>query len=343
MCINVGSLSPLATTEVEQNFGFWQAFLLPLVMFSAGFIVLLVSKNHYVIRPPEGSVILSAFRALWLAAKSGWILERAKQSFQAEQENPYPVHWDDVFIDELRRALIACKVFLFFPFYWVAYFQITTNLVSQAGTMETHSIPNDIMSNISTLCVVTFVPIFDRFVYPLFRKHDYAFPPITKITCGFILLSVAMAYSAFVQQLIYQSPPCFERPLASDCREGKIPNQIHVAVQTPAYIFIAFSEILAVITGYEYAFTKAPLSMKSFVLALFLGTISLGAVLGIIISPLAVDPKVRIMYAGLAVVTLIDSLIFWVCLKKYNKIEMEMNALDVSDHQTTSYENSHVC
>jgi POT family proton-dependent oligopeptide transporter len=45
------------------------------------------------------------------------------------------------------------------------------------------------------------------------------------------------------------------------------------------YALIAFSEILASITGFEYAFTKAPANMRSLVMALFMGTGAVSAVL----------------------------------------------------------------
>ena len=41
---------------------------------------------------------------------------------------------------------------------------------------------------------------------------------------------------------------------------------LNVWAQTPSYVLIAVSEILASITGLEYAFTKAPTSMRSLVM-----------------------------------------------------------------------------
>lgn len=76
--------------------------------------------------------------------------------------------------------------------------------------------------------------------------------------------------------------------------DGEQPNKVHVAVQTPAYMFTALSEILSSVTGLEYAFTKAPASMKSFVMALFLLTYAGGAALGIALSPVANDPKLLV-------------------------------------------------
>lgn len=116
--------------------------------------------------------------------------------------------------------------------------------------------------------------------------------PISRITTGFFLASIAMIYAAVLQHIIYTKPPCFLYPKKCPAsNDGELGNKIHVAIQTPAYLFIGLSEIFSSVTGLEYAYTKAPASMKSFVTSLFLLTTALGAALGMAISPVAKNPK----------------------------------------------------
>ena len=70
MCINIGSLSSIATTELEKNTGFWTAYLLCLCMFAVGIVVLVAGKKYYIVRPPKGSVIVNAFRAMWIGLRN---------------------------------------------------------------------------------------------------------------------------------------------------------------------------------------------------------------------------------------------------------------------------------
>lgn len=353
LCINVGSLSAIATTQMEFHIGFWSAYLLPLCMFLVGFIVLVLGKKQYVQRPPKGSIITSAFRALWIGLMNKGNMDAARPSYQEDHGRKYKTPWNDLFIDELKRALVACKVFLFYPVYWVVYNQMINNFISQgifqifnmvretslltqptAGQMQLHGIPNDLMFNIDPITIIIFIPIMDRLVYPFFRKMGIAFKPITRIFFGFILGSLAMAYAAIVQHLIYTAPPCYTSP--SDCAAGLRPdgtyepNHVHVAVQTPAYLLIGLSEIFASITGLEYAFTKAPASMKSFIMSMFLLTTAFGSALSAALSPTAVDPKLVWMYTGLAVACFIAGLVFWAIYSRYNATEESMNELEVA-------------
>ena len=137
----------------------------------------------------------------------------------------------------------------------------------------------------------------DHIVYPGLRKIGIPFRPITRITLGFVFAALAMAYAAIVQHLIYSAGPCYEAPLNCPAANETEPNHVHVAVQAPSYLFVAFSEIFASITGLEYAFTKAPPSMKSFVMSIFLLQTAFGSALGIALAPTATDPKILWMYS----------------------------------------------
>ena len=88
-------------------------------------------------------------------------------------------------------------------------------------------------------------------------------------------------------------------------------NDIHVAVQTPGYLLIGLAEILASVTGLEYAFTKAPASMKSFIMSIFLFMTAFGSVMGIGVSTVAEDPKYVWFYTGICVADVIATAVFW--------------------------------
>ncbi|KAL1593892.1 ATP-dependent DNA helicase chl1, partial [Paraconiothyrium brasiliense] len=173
MCINVGSISAIATTTLELHVGFWAAFLLPLLMFGVGFWVLVSGRKKYVIKPPQGGVVGNCLKALWIASRNRFDLDSAKPSLQGPAQKKHRMTWDDKFIDELKTALLACKVFLFFPIYWLAFSQMMNNFVSQAGQMQLHGLPNDILPNIDPITLIILIPIVDRIIYPLFLEEEF--------------------------------------------------------------------------------------------------------------------------------------------------------------------------
>ncbi|OJD32578.1 mfs peptide transporter [Diplodia corticola] len=326
MCINIGSLSAIATSTMELRIGFWAAYLLPLCMFVVGFVLIIMGKNRYVITPPSGSVIANSFKALYIAILNQGDLDAAKPSVQRSYRIQRKIQWDDAFVEELKRALLACKVFCFYPFYWAAFGQMSNNFISQAGQMQLHGIPNDAMQNIDPLAIICLIPLMDRYAYPFLRRRGFPMRPIARITFGFLFAACGMAYAAFLQHVIYASEPCFDAPSACAAAlradgSGYEPNRVHVVLQAPAYLMIAVSEILASVTGLEYAFTKAPASMKSFIMALFLLTTAFGAMIGGLISPFARDPLLVGLYAGLAVACSVTAAVFWKMFKKYNDVE----------------------
>ena len=129
-CINVGALSLLATPYMEKYIGFWSAFLLAFCMFLVGVAVLIFAKPFYVVRPPTGSIITNAFRAMGQMI-IGRNQDAPKPSYKIAHGKPVKNTWDDHFIDEVKRALIACRIFVFYPIFWVAYGQFSGNFVTQ--------------------------------------------------------------------------------------------------------------------------------------------------------------------------------------------------------------------
>lgn len=196
--------------------------------------------------------------------------------------------------------------------------------------MEGHGIPNNLMQNFDPIAILIAVPVLDRIVYPLLRKHHIRFLPITRITVGFFVSSLAMMYAAIVQDLIYKAPPCYKSPLCElsavdGVRQG---NKVHIAIQAPAYMFIGLAEVFLSVSGLEYAYMKAPERLKSFVQSLFLLTNAFGAALGMALTSVAYDPAIEWMYVGLCCTAVVTAVIFWLLFRKLNHEEDKWNALD---------------
>lgn len=335
-CINIGSLSLLATPYMEKYIGYWSAYLLCLCMFIVGTLIVLLGRKFYVVRPPQGSIITDAFKALWIMIINR-NMDAAKPSWQAENGGRRArtnLPWDDHFIDELKRALVACQVFCFYPIYWVVYMQFSSNFVTQAGQMEGHGIPNDLMQNFDPISIIVFIPVLESLIYPILRRCHISFRPVTRISFGFIVAAIAMMYAAIIQHVIYISPPCYDKPgcPASAINGQTQGNRVHIAAQTPAYVFIGLSEIFASVSGLEYAYTKAPPSMKSFVQSMYLLTNAFGAAIDEALTPAAYDPAILWMFVGLAVASFLAGVVFWVVYRRYNAKEDEMNAMDADEY-----------
>lgn len=171
-------------------------------------------------------------------------------------------------------------------------------------------------------------------MYPALRKWGIELRPIARITIGFILASLCLAYAAIVQHLIYAAGPCYDAP--GKCPAGMdgaspLPNHVHIAVQTPAYVFIGVAEIFISVTGLEYAYTKSPPSMKSFVQSLYLLTNAFGSALNEALVPATGDPDILWMYTGIAVAAFATGIIFWFTFNHYDKQEQQMNELDATE------------
>ncbi|KAI0002460.1 peptide transporter PTR2A [Russula compacta] len=334
----IGSIFISSSTLYD---GYYLAFTLPTVVFLLCPIVLFFGRNRYRRSSPQGSVLAKSFRLWRYAARGRWspnpvmlyknlkaddFWESAKPSNIPDSQRPKWMTFDDKWVDEVRRGFKACSVFTWYPLYWLAYNQITNNLTSQAATMVTNGIPNDVINNLDPLCLIIFIPICDVFIYPGLRKIGIDFTPIKRITAGFVTGSAAMVWAAVVQHYIYKNNPCGE--FASSCQDANgnpITSSLNVWIQSGSYVLIAFSEIFASITGLEYAFTKAPKNMKSLVMGMFLFTSAISSAIGEAFNPLSVDPRLVWNYGTMAVLSGIGGILFWF---SFRGLDSEDAALD---------------
>ncbi|RCI08656.1 hypothetical protein L249_4640 [Ophiocordyceps polyrhachis-furcata BCC 54312] len=340
-CINVGSLTgQIGMVYVEKYVGFWVAFLIPTALFLLAPFVLGSQKKSYKLKPPTGSLLSKFFRLfLYVRSKSSslasfdWNL--AKPSNVPVHERPAWMTYDDAWVDEVRRGLKACKVFLFLPIFFLSYNQMTGNLTIQAGTMELHGVPNDIIQNLNPISILIIIPVIDHLIYPSLRKLGFAFTPIKRMTTGFIIAALSMVASAVMQYYIYQKSPCGWYANKTIVENGQkrpcAPAPINVWAQCLPYIFIGIAEVLANVTSYEYAFSKAPENMKSLVMSVNLFMSAISAALGQAFTPLSDDPLLVWNYTVVAAIAFAGGVAFWLCFRHLDSEEDKLNMLKKSE------------
>ena len=152
------------------------------------------------------------------------------------------------------------------------------------------------------------------------------FSPLKRISFGFYTGCLAMIWAAVLQHYIYKTSPCGY--YAGECLDGAgnpITSPLNVWIQTGSYVLIAFSEILASITGLEYAFTKAPKNMRSLVMAAFLFMSAISSAIGEAFVSLSADPLLVWNYAVMGVLAAIAGTIFWFQYRHLDSQEDELN------------------
>lgn len=192
--------------------------------------------------------------------------------------------------------------------------------------MELNNVPNDIISNLNPISIIIFIPLMDKLVYPALRKANINFSPIKRITAGFFLASMSMISSTVIQYYIYKLHPLGNMPNSAENGEYA---PINVWVQSVPYALIGFSEILASITGLEYAYTKAPKNMKSMVTSLFLLMNAFSSAIAQALVALSEDPLLEWNYGLTAVLAALGGIAFWFSNRGLDKEEDKMNMQSV--------------
>ncbi|RMZ76855.1 hypothetical protein DV738_g4732, partial [Chaetothyriales sp. CBS 135597] len=322
--INIAGLGALGATVLERYVGFWAAYMLPLIGISVSSLILILFSTRFVRVPPAGTALVKTFQSLKAAARSNFKMDNAKPEAQLRLKNR-TVPWDDKFIDELKLALLACRIFLVFPFHWLALNQTFNNLISQAGQMVNYGVPNDAIKSINPLSSILIYPCIQKGLYPYLRQKGIPFRPVARITVGFLILTVSMSVAAGVQKAIYVKPPCYDHPrecAASD--HGRIPNQINMFIQIPIYVLGGMAEMFCLPASQEIAYNQSPGSMRSIVSAVSIGMAGIGSLIAMAFTPLAHNPNQVIMYSVLAGIMAAATIVFWIVFRGIDKKDLEI-------------------
>jgi POT family proton-dependent oligopeptide transporter len=152
-------------------------------------------------------------------------------------------------------------IYLFVAMFWALFDQTASSWVLQAQHMDRRILGLEVLpaqiQAANPLLVMILIPLFAYRVYPAIGRV-YALTPLRKIAIGLFLTVVAFAIPTLVQMYIDQ---------------GGMP---HIGWQLLAYVVLTSGEVMVSITCLEFSYTQAPKTMKSFVMAFFMLSISLG-------------------------------------------------------------------
>lgn len=179
-------------------------------------------------------------------------------------------YFRETFSGECLGALgRLCCIFAFFIVFWSLFDQLGTSWQTQARSLD-RIIPQwvpllggyellaaQVAAVFNPLFILLLIPVFNYGVYPLIDRF-FPLNPLRKIGIGLFVMTLAFSVVALVQVAVDGGA----RP--------------HMGWQILACFLLTSAEVMISITGLEFSYTQAPKAMKSFVLSLFLLTVSLG-------------------------------------------------------------------
>lgn len=196
-----------------------------------------------------------------------------------------PVGWKqykkDIFSRAGLKAIGSLSVmYIFIAVFWSLFDQTGSSWVLQAEKMDKNInlgfIKFELLASqiqaINPLLVMMFIPLFSYLIYPYFGKY-FRVSPLKKIITGMLIAGVSFAILAVA--------------------EARIEAGANVSIiwQFYAYAVLTVAEIMVSITGLEFSYTQAPNSMKSFIMGLWLLSVSLGNLIAAIVNSLLVTPE----------------------------------------------------
>ena len=264
IAIGSGAIKPCVSANVGDQFGKTNKHLLEKVyswfyfainlgaFFSYMLIPVLLDKyNPRVAFGTPAAFMLLATIAFWMGRKRFVHIPAAGIGFIKE-----------TFSGEGIRAIAKlCIIYIFIAMFWALFDQMDSSWILQANNMDLNWLghqwlPPQIMAA-NPLMIMVLIPIFSFIIYPAFNKL-FRVTPLRKISIGLFVAAAAFVVSAWIETRI---------------GAGQTPS---VGWLILACLILTSAEVMVSITCIEFSYTQAPQKMKSFIMAVFLLSISLG-------------------------------------------------------------------
>lgn len=205
--------------------------------------LLMIPKQGFVIAACLALVAIIAFGGLGVWLQLGAI--RGKHPDEA--------------ISGVRSVLRVLVLFSLVTPFWSLFDQKASTWVLQANAM---SKPNWFQSSqmqaLNPLLVMLLIPFNNLALYPMLRRFGFEPTALRRMTAGIAFSGVAWVIVGLMQIVLDRG------------------NAFTITWQVVPYIFLTFGEVLVSATGLEFAYSQAPLAMKSAIMSFWNLSVTIG-------------------------------------------------------------------
>lgn len=161
----------------------------------------------------------------------------------------------------LQTLVKLAVIYVFVAPFWSLFDQMDSSWMLQAEKMNRYWLcykwqPTQIVS-LNPLLIMLLIPVFTYVIYPAINKI-FPLTALRKIGIGLFVAAGSFTVNALIEGRIVA---------------GATPN---VGWLVLAYVILTSAEIMVSITCLEFSYTQAPKRMKSFIMAVFFLSITLG-------------------------------------------------------------------
>ena len=263
---------PMFLWSVLPDYAYW-----PLTFWSI-ITGLWIFEERQLIKEDDGflAIMLHSLRALFNGDN---VRVRREEMNRAERGSPLR----NVFFSSSARkfgveaaegplaVLRIISVFLLVSIFWALFDQHASSWVRQAAMMDLDLnifskkislLPSQI-SALNPLMVMALIPFNNFWLYPTVEKMGFSMSPLRRMAIGNFVASLAFVTVALIQVAIVESPE----------------SKVSILWQIVPYLIMTQAEVMVSITGLEFAYTQAPVKMKSTIMGFWLLSVSLGNIL----------------------------------------------------------------
>lgn len=152
-------------------------------------------------------------------------------------------------------------IYIFVAVFWSLWEQIDSAWILQAEHMDLRLFGREWLPaqipTVNPLLILILIPLFNMVIYPAIDKI-FPLTELRKISIGLFVIASGFVVSAWIEHRI---------------AAGFAPS---IAWQILGHAILASAEVMVSITCLEFSYTQAPKKMKSFIMAVFFLSISMG-------------------------------------------------------------------